>query len=59
MFSTNDFSPISEMLTLSTYQINNIQLYTFDEVIYLIVALASGQVSLYKEINSNFQITQN
>jgi len=58
-YKTTDFEPVSEIFTFSTYAINNIEVHTVGQDMYLILALSSGQVSLYKSINPHFQITQN
>jgi hypothetical protein len=57
VFNTSDFEPASEVFTFSTYQINNIETYCFGNAIHLFIALSSGQVGLYKEIDSHIQIT--
>lgn len=47
------------MIALSTYRINNIDLYTHGKDLYIIVALHSGAVSIYKSIDKSVIISQN
>lgn len=54
-----DFEVATEIFTFSTYMINNIELHSVGQDIYMVLALSSGQVSLYKSVVSNFTVSQN
>ena len=60
-FTLPNLKPIGEILTISTFGIHNIATYCPDihEPINLIISMESGQVVLYKQISSDFTVTQN
>jgi hypothetical protein len=47
-FSLQELKPVTEVLTISTYKINNLETFHDGTKTFLIVALESGQVNIYQ-----------
>ena len=58
-FYSEDLQPCTDVIALSTYKINNIDLYNHGKDLYIILALQSGAVSIYKSIDKSVVISQN
>ena len=60
-YNLHNFTPAAEPLTISSFSITSICTYCPDmqEPLNLVITLSSGQVLLYKQISSDFSVTQN
>ena len=56
-YFASTFAPATRVMTLSAYAVNNIDVHHHGRDTYLIVAFASGQVSLYKSVNPYYTVT--
>ena len=57
VFSAKTLKSVSTALTLSSSAVNSIDCYEHASHLYLIVSFASGQINLYKSIDTSIQIT--
>ena len=58
-FSTKDLSPVTDIMTVSTFAIHNIELLTSESGLYMALSLSSGQVLLFRTENQRFKVSQN
>ena len=57
-FSSSTLKPVSRPLAISPYAVRNIESFKYGHQIHLAIALASGQVVLYRSLDQGVRINQ-